>query len=104
MAAALEERCTWEVLDWNEAIEALKSDIEVMEADKAHLVVEVSNLSSTSAEVRTLRQEGDSLRKQLEEAWTAEALAVEHLSKADEVAYGLWKEVDVEKQSSQALQ
>jgi len=37
MAAALEERCSQEVISRNEAIEALKKENETLEAEKARL-------------------------------------------------------------------
>jgi FtsZ-binding cell division protein ZapB len=37
MAAALEERCSQEVISHNEAIEALKKENETLEAEKARL-------------------------------------------------------------------
>ena len=37
MAAALEERCSQEVISRNEAIEALKKENETFEAEKARL-------------------------------------------------------------------
>jgi len=37
MAAVLEERCSLEVISRNEAIEALKREIETLEAEKARL-------------------------------------------------------------------
>jgi cell division protein FtsB len=48
MATALEER-SHEVLDRNEAIEALKKEVEVLVAQKTHLTAEVGGLSSACA-------------------------------------------------------
>jgi cell division protein FtsB len=44
MAEALEERGTQEVVDRNLAIEALKKEVETLEAEKSPLVAEVRAL------------------------------------------------------------
>jgi len=46
MAAALEERCSREVICQDEAIGALKKENETLEAKKARLSEEVEGLSS----------------------------------------------------------
>jgi hypothetical protein len=83
------------VLDRNEAIETLKTEVEVLGAEKTRLMTEVVGLSTARAE---------SLRKQVEAAKTAEALAVERTSKDNETADNLRKEIDAKKKSSLALQ
>jgi FtsZ-binding cell division protein ZapB len=75
MAAALEERNTREVLDRNEDIKALKMEVEVLVAEKTRLTVEVGGLSSARAEVENLRKETDLLKKQVEDAKGAKAIA-----------------------------
>ena len=47
MVAALEERCSREVICRNEAIKALKKENETLEAEKARLSEEVKDFSST---------------------------------------------------------
>jgi FtsZ-binding cell division protein ZapB len=75
MAAALEERNTHEVLDWNEDIKALKMEVEVLVAEKTRLTAEVGGLSSARAEVENLRKEMNLLKKQVEDAKGAKAIA-----------------------------
>ena len=47
MAAALEERCSREVIRRNEAIEALKRENETLEAEKARMSEDLKDFSST---------------------------------------------------------
>jgi FtsZ-binding cell division protein ZapB len=75
MAAALEERNTREVLDRNEDIKALKMEVEVLVAEKTRLTAEVGGLSSARAEVENLRKETNLLKKQVEDAKGAKAIA-----------------------------
>jgi FtsZ-binding cell division protein ZapB len=75
MAAALEERNTREVLDRNEDIKALKMEVEVLVAEKTRLTAEVGGLSSARAEVENLRKEMNLLKKQVEDAKGAKAIA-----------------------------
>jgi prefoldin subunit 5 len=104
MATALEECSTCEVLDRNEAIEALKKEIEVLVAEKTHLTAEVGGLSSTRAEVENLRKEADLLKKQVEDAKGVKALATKPNLKSNETTDNLRKELNAEKESGLALQ
>jgi predicted RNase H-like nuclease (RuvC/YqgF family) len=104
MVTTFEECNTCEVLDHNSTIETLKKEIEVLGAEKTRLTVEVGDLSTAHAEAQNLWKEADSLQKQVEAAKSAEALAVDHTSKANETASNLHKEIDAEKTSSLALQ
>jgi hypothetical protein len=63
MAAALEERSACEVLDWNDAIDALKKEIEVLEVDKVRLSAEVGGLSTARADAENFYKEVEVLRK-----------------------------------------
>jgi type II secretory pathway component PulC len=54
MAVALEERSTHEVLDRNEAIETLKTEVEVLVVEKTRLMAEVGGLSTAHAEAENL--------------------------------------------------
>jgi hypothetical protein len=51
---AIEERGTKEVVDHNLAIEALKKEVETLEAKKTRLVGEVGGLRTTHAELEEL--------------------------------------------------
>lgn len=104
MSAALDERSTREVLDRNDAIDALKKEVEILEAEKTWLSAEVSNLNATRADLGNLRTKVESLTKQLEGSKATEALAAERALKANETAANLRKEVDAERESSTALQ
>jgi hypothetical protein len=59
MVAALEEHSTHEVLDRNDAIDALKKEIEVLETEKAQLSVEVRVLSTTRTDTEVLHKEAE---------------------------------------------
>lgn len=63
MAAALQERCSLEVLGSNEAIEALKKENKRHEAEKARLSAEVNGLTTTRAEAENLQKECEDLLK-----------------------------------------
>jgi chromosome segregation ATPase len=104
MAAALEERSTRVLLDRNDTIEALKKEIEVLEAEKTRLSVEVGGLRTARADADDLCSQVETLTKQLEDAKAAEVLAIEHAQRANETADNLHKEVDAEKKSGAALQ
>jgi predicted RNase H-like nuclease (RuvC/YqgF family) len=98
MVAALQERSTCELLDCNDAIEALKKEIEVLEAEKTRLSAEVDGLRTTHANVDNLHAQVETLTKQLEGAKAAEVLAVECAQKANEIADNLRKELDAKKE------
>ena len=59
MAAALEERCSREVICRDEAIGALKKENETLEVEKARLTEEVKEFSSVRREIESLRKERD---------------------------------------------
>ena len=54
VSEAIEERGTWEVVDRNLAIEALKNEVETLEAEKTWLVGEVCSLRTAHAELEEL--------------------------------------------------
>jgi hypothetical protein len=104
MVVALEERNTRVVLDWNGAIKALKREIEVLEAKKTRLMAEVGGLSTACVKTEDLRKEADLLKKRVEDAKGAEALAIERALKANETTDNLRKELDAKQESNLALQ
>ena len=103
MAEALEERNTEEVVDRNLAIEALKKEIDKLEAEKARLIGDVGGPNATRADLENLHKEVESLNKQVEDAKATEQLASERSLKAVETADNHCKEVDTERESSAAL-
>jgi FtsZ-binding cell division protein ZapB len=92
------------LLDRNDTIEALKKEIEVLEAEKTRLSAEVGGLRTARADVDDLRSQVETLTKLLEDAKAAEVLAIEHAQRANETVDNLRKEVDAEKKSGAALQ
>ena len=125
MAAALEERCSREVICRDEAIEALKRENETLEAEKARLSEEVKGFSFIRLEVKSLRKERDdyksgseALRKEKEDAEASAAilrtsatevgrardLAVQRAEKAEDIADRLRKNLDAERASAAAMQ
>ena len=54
MAEALEERGTKEIIDHNIAIEVLKKEVKVVEAEKTWLVEEVAELYMARADFEAL--------------------------------------------------
>ena len=125
MTAALEERCSREVICRDEAIEALKKENETLEAEKTRLSEEVKGFASIQQAVEVLRKEKEEfkttsevLKKEKEEAEAAAAvlresasqhertkeLAVQRAEKAEDVADRLRKELDAERMSAAALQ
>jgi len=125
MAAALEERCSREVICRDEAIDALKKENETLETEKVRLSEEVRVFSSARQELEALRKERDELkagsevlRKGKEEAKAlatvlhestsqlerAKDLAVQRAEKAEDVADRLRKELDAERTSAAVVQ
>ena len=103
MAEALKEHSTQEVVDHNQAIEALRKEVETLEAEKDRLVGEVGGLSVARTNLENLRRDVESLNKEVEGAKAAEALADKCALKAIETAENLRKEVNAERESSAAL-
>jgi hypothetical protein len=98
MVEALEERGTKEIIDRDAAIEALKKEVDVVEAEK-----EVVGLCVAHADFEDLQGKVESLGKDLEDVKAAEQLAAERALKALETAKNLYKEVNAEWESSAAL-
>jgi len=125
MAAALEERCSREVICRDEAIGALKKENETLEAEKARLSEEVRGFSSVRQEIESLKKERDDykagsevlkkekedaeasaavLRTSAAEAERARDLALQRAEKAEDIADRLRKELDAERTSAAELQ
>jgi hypothetical protein len=125
MAAALEERCSREVICRDEVIGALKKENVTLEAEKARLSEEVNELSSVRREIDSLRKERDAyktgsevlkkekedaeasaavLRTSVAEAEVARDLAMQRVEKAEDIAERLRKELDAERLSAAELQ
>jgi len=82
---AIEERGTWEVVDHNLANEALKNEVETLEAEKTWLMGEVRSLRTARAELEELQKKVDLLSREVEGAKAKERLAAECALKAIEV-------------------
>jgi seryl-tRNA synthetase len=82
----------------------LKKEIEVLEAEKVRISTEIGGLPTTRADAENFRKEAEVLRKQMEDAKSAEAVAVERASKAVETTENLREEIDAEKKSGLAQQ
>ena len=125
MAAALEERCSQEVICRDEAIGALKKENKTLEAEKARLSEEVRGFSSIRREIESLKKERDDykagsevlkkekedakasapvLRTSATEAEKARDLALQRAEKAEDIADRLRKELDAERTSAAELQ
>jgi hypothetical protein len=61
MAAALEERCSQEVINHDEAIKLLKEENESLEAVKAHLSKDAKLLPLAREEIASLKKEKEEL-------------------------------------------
>jgi len=125
MVAALEERCSREVICRDEAIGALKKENETLEAEKARLSEEIKGFSSIRREVESLKKERDdyktgseAMRKEKEDAEASAAvlrtsatearrardLALQRAKKAEDIADRLRKELDAERASAATMQ
>ena len=69
MAAALEERCSLEIINQDEAIQALKKENKTLEAEKAHLAEDVRVLPSVRQEVIVLKKEKEELELGAANLW-----------------------------------
>ena len=91
------------MVDCNLCIEALKKEVDTLEAEKTWLVGEVGGLHTVQAELEELQKNVDSLKKEVDGAKAAEQLAAECALKAIKMAANLCKEVDAERESSATL-
>lgn len=91
------------MVDRTKAIEALKSEVEILNAEKTRLTKENSDLRTTQATVDELRAEVTGLKKDLNSAKTAEAVSVERVLKTEQISDTLRKEVEAERTSGAAL-
>ena len=91
------------MIDRNLAIEALKKEVDTLEAEKTQLAGEVGGLHAVQAKLEELQKYIDSLKKEVDGVKAAEQLAAERALKAIETVDNLRKEVDVERESSAAL-
>jgi len=92
-----------EVVDHNLSIEALKKEVDTLQAEKTRLVGEVGGLRTVCAELEEFQKKVDLLNKEVDGAKAAEQLAAEFALKAFELADSLRKEVDVERESGATL-
>jgi len=100
---ALEERGTQAVVARDLAIEALKKELEMVEAEKAQLAGEIAGLSVARGDFENLQGKVESLGKDLEGAKVVEQLTVECALKALETADNLRKEADAKRESGASL-
>jgi len=91
------------VVNPNLAIEALKKELDTLEAEKTQVAEEVGGLSAARTDLENLRKEVESLNKKLEGTKATEQLAAERALKGIEMADNLHKEVDAKKESSVGL-
>ena len=68
---AIEEHGTQEVVDRNLAIEALKKEVDTLEAEKTRLVEDVGGLCTAQTDLEELRKNVDSLNKEVDGAKAA---------------------------------
>lgn len=85
------------------AIEALKKELEVMDAKKKRLASEVATLRSSCKEVEDLKAKVESLDKCLAGSKAAEQLALERAEKAVDAAVHFHKVTEAETESDSAL-
>ena len=85
------------------AIEALKKELETLEAKKGQLAGDVVGLRMARADFENLQGKVESLSKDLEGAKAAEQLAAERALKALETADNLHKEVDAKRECDASL-
>ena len=85
------------------SMEALKKEVETLEAKKTQLVGEVGGLRTIHAELEEFQKKVDLLNKEVDDAKAVEQLVAERALKATEVADILRKEVDAERESGTAL-
>ena len=78
-----------EVVDRNLAIEALKKEVETLEAEKTRLVGEVGGLRTVRAKLEESQKKVDLLNKEVDGTKATEQLAAERALKAIEVADSL---------------
>jgi hypothetical protein len=125
MAAALEERCSREVICRDEAIDALKKENETLEVEKVRLSEEARGFSLTRQELEALRKERDelkagsevlkkgneeaeasaaTLRESVSQLDKAKDLAVQRAEKAEGIADRLRKELDAERTCAAMVQ
>ena len=100
---AIEARGTQEVVNRNLAIEALKKELDIVEAKKTQFVGEVGGLSAARTDLENLRKEVEYQNQGVEGEKVVEQLAAKCALKAIETVDNLHKEVDAERESSTAL-
>jgi hypothetical protein len=108
MAAALEELCSREVINHDEAIKALKKENETLEAEKARLAEDVPALRqevvALKKEKEDLELEATNLQKNVSKAETTRDTAVQRAEKADEISRCLCEELEAEWRSTSVMQ
>ena len=87
----------------NLAIEALKKEVETLDAKKTQLVGEIGGLRTIHAELEEFQKKVDLVNKEADGAKAAEQLAAECTLKAIKTASNLRKEVDAKRESGAAL-
>ena len=85
------------------AIEALKKELDTLEAEKTWLAGETAGLRVAHADLEELQGKVESLGKDLEGAKAAEQLATKRTLKAIETVENLRKEANAERETSVAL-
>ena len=91
------------MVDRNLSIEALKKEVDTLEAEKTWLAGDVGGLRIAFAELEELQKKVDLLNKEADGAKAAEQLAAECTLKAIKTASNLRKEVDAKRESGAAL-